>query len=158
MTNQLTDKVKLLQKAVLIHRGEALILKRSADSKSRAEKWDLAGGNSEWPVTAESGFGGHRLDIVREIEEEAAITTTPEQFSLSELVFFDTFFDATAQIYSIICGWKCILPDDFSRKQVIISPEHTAVAWTSLENLDTFDFGGDHGEFIKQMIKKALTN
>lgn len=155
-SHQLTENVKLLQKAVLIHKGEALLLQRSPDSKSRPEKWDLPGGNSEWPDNEPSGFGLHKKDIAREINEETTILTDIQQFTLEKLVYFDTFFDHDKQIYSIIGGWKYILPDDFDRSQVKISPEHIAFKWSNLENLSNFDFGGEHGEFVRQMIKKSL--
>jgi ADP-ribose pyrophosphatase YjhB (NUDIX family) len=156
LSHQLTENVKLLQKAVLIHQGEALLLKRSSDSKSRPEKWDLPGGNSEWPSENASGFGLHKDDISREIEEETTILVDSQRFALEELVFFDTFFDQDKQIFSIICGWKYNLPENFDRSQVKISSEHIDSAWSNLEKLPQFDFGGDHGEFVRQMIVKSL--
>lgn len=156
LSHQLTENVKLLQKTVLIHNGEALLLKRSSDSKSRPEKWDLPGGNSEWPDQNQSGFGLHQLDIAREIIEETAVTVNKEKFTLENLVYFDTFFDQNKQIYSIICGWKYFLPDDFDRLQIKISTEHIEANWANSNNLSQFDFGGEHGEFVKQMIQKSL--
>lgn len=156
LSHQLTENVKLLQKAVLIHNGEALLLKRSVDSKSRPEKWDLPGGNSEWPSENQSGFGLHQLDIAREITEETGLTTDHQKFTLENLTYFNTFFDKNKQIFSIICGWKYFLPTDFDRSQIKISSEHIESDWTSLENLSQFDFGGEHGEFVKQMIQKSL--
>lgn len=154
--HQLTTNVKLLQKVVLLHQGAALLLKRAADSGSRPEKWDLAGGNSEWPGLGQAGSGLHRLDLAREVKEETNLTIDPNQLNLDQLVFFDTFFDETKQIFSIICGWQYHLPDDFRREQVKISSEHTDLAWARLDDLAHFDFGGPKGEFVKRMIEQAL--
>lgn len=156
LPHQLTDHVKLLQKAVLIHHGEALLLKRSPASKSRPGKWDLAGGNSEWPEIEESVFGLYRQDIAREIHEETGLTADPKYFDLDQLIFFDTFFDFNKQIYSVICGWKYELPTDFERTQIKLSPEHSEVQWLKLGNLNAVDFGGEHGEFLKRMVEKSL--
>lgn len=156
LSHQLTENVKLLQKAVLIHNGEALLLKRSADSKSRPEKWDLPGGNSEWPSENQSGFGLHQGDIAREIREETELAVEEQKFTIENLTYFNTFFDQNKQIFSVICGWKYFLPTDFDRSQIKISSEHIAAEWTSLENLSQFDFGGEYGEFVKQMIQKSL--
>lgn len=154
--HQLTHNVKLLQKAVLIHQSQALILKRSLDSKSRPQKWDLAGGNSEWPDSTQSRFGLHQEDIAREIQEETGTSVDLKNFTLDNLVYFDTFFDTNKQIFSIICGWKYELPASFDRQQITISTEHSEMRWISLDEIGEIDFGGEHGEFVKKMIEKAL--
>lgn len=156
LQHQLTDHVKLLQKAVLIHQGEALLLKRSTDSKSRPGKWDLAGGNSEWPEIESSVFGLYRQDIAREIQEETGIAVDPNSFDLEHLVFFDTFFDFNKQIFSVICGWKYELPADFDRSQIKLSHEHSESQWLKQADLNSVDFGGEHGEFVKRMVEKSL--
>lgn len=156
MNNQLTDNVKLLQKAALIHQGKVLLLKRSADSKTRPNAWDLPGGNSEWPTLTEPTENPHVADIVREIREETALEIDPGKFNDESLVMFMTFFEAETQRYSVICGWRVELPDDFDPAAVKISNEHTEQMWVTLDELDGLDFGEPMGAYVKKIIRNAF--
>jgi 8-oxo-dGTP pyrophosphatase MutT (NUDIX family) len=154
--HQLTENAKLLHKIALNHNGEILILKRDSNSNSRPDKWDLAGGNSEWPSDDKHGHGIHKEDVVREIIEETGIEIPTDTFNFSTLTFFDTFFDSQKQIFTIMCGWKYTFPDDFDRSQVKISNEHSKAKWIKLKELDHIDFGGNKGEFVKDITKKGF--
>jgi 8-oxo-dGTP pyrophosphatase MutT (NUDIX family) len=146
----------LLHKVAIVHQGEVLILKRAAKSNSRPDKWDLAGGNSEWPDNNRQGQGVHKEDVAREIIEETGIEVLAESFNFSALTFFDTFFDAQKQVFTIICGWKYPLPDDFERNSIKISNEHSEINWVSKEQIETIDFGGIKGEFVKSISLAGL--
>ncbi|MDH5533171.1 MAG: NUDIX domain-containing protein [Candidatus Pacebacteria bacterium] len=158
LPHQLTENTKLLHKVAIIHQGEVLILKRASDSNSRPDKWDLAGGNSEWPSDERQGHGVHREDVTREIIEETGIEVSPDNFDFSALTYFDTFFDAKKQVFTIMCGWKYKLADDFDRNKVQISDEHSEVKWIDLTDVDEIDFGGIKGEFVKKIILASLKN
>jgi len=152
---QLTNDVKLLQKAVLKHSDRFLLLKRSTSENSRPLKWDLPGGNSQWPEVSENTFGLHKMDVVREIKEETGIEVSLDRIKKENLSFFETFFDVKKEVFSVIIGWKVELPLDFDESSVRISNEHIEYRWVSLDELSDFDFGGKKGEFIVRMIKNA---
>jgi 8-oxo-dGTP pyrophosphatase MutT (NUDIX family) len=153
----LTENVKLLQKAVLIHNGEFLILRRGQDEYSRPNCWDLPGGNAEWPTDQKENVENvHQEDVSREIKEETGIYVLSQHFTKENLSLFRTFFEAEAQIYTVITGWKVEMPSDFDRSQVEISDEHIDYKWIRFQDLSDYDFGGKKGEFIKDMIRGAL--
>lgn len=155
MKNQLTDQVKLLQKAVIIVDGEFLILKRSSNSHTRANKWDLPGGNSEWPSnftkTIQSNIvDPHLADLLREVLEETGIKLELSQLSCQP-VYLSTYFEFDKQLYSIITGWRVILP---AKPAIKISSEHTQFDWITKEQFDQYDFGfaGKPEGFIRQSV------
>lgn len=172
--HQLTKNVKLLQKAALWHNGKVLILKRSSDSKSRPNQWDLPGGNSEWPVgdglhAGVSGMGKpelrsgeksedgfirdlHKDDVVREVFEETGIELKRED--VKKCVHIGTFFDGQKQVFSIILGWEVKLAEDFREDSVLLSDEHSDLAWMRKDESGEFDFGfaGDEGGFIRSIL------
>lgn len=154
--HQLTDKTKLLHKVSLIHNNQVLILKRANDALSRPGKWDLAGGNSEWPDNSQHGHNVHKVDIAREIMEETGIKLSPNLFDFSSLVYFDTFFDSKKQVFTIICGWKYQLSDNFDKNSIQISKEHSQIKWIDKNQIEEIDFGGDKGSFVKNIVERSL--
>lgn len=155
--HQLTENVKLLQKAVLIHNGRLLILQREVNTKTRPQCWDLPGGNSEWPHGAtENQENMHQEDVAREIKEETGVTVFTQHFTLENMIFFRTFYDVEKNVYTVITGWKVELPNDFDREQVVLSDEHIAQKWVTFDELDEYDFGGKRGEFVKDIIRGSL--
>lgn len=158
--HQLTVNVKLLQKAALIRRqagqAQVLLLRRSSDALSRPDCWDLPGGNSEWPVSEQpSAADLHLADIVREIAEETGLQVAPTALRLDRLTYFSTFFDADKQIYTVIAGWLVDFADT-NQAPVQISAEHQDFAWVAAAELNTYDFGGDKGVFVVEMIQQAF--
>lgn len=152
LQHRLTQDVKLLQKAVIVHQGAVLLLQRDALAASRPLLWDLPGGNSEWPDTSREGTNLHQQDIAREILEETGITIVPEHFSLDALVYFQTYF--LEDVFSIIVGWQVELPTDFDRDAIRLSEEHTTHKWVPFDEASTYDFGyGD--QFILPMIRQT---
>lgn len=151
--------------------GKVLLLKRAPDSKSRPNKWDLAGGNSEWPTgVTEIARDLHRQDVAREIVEETGLVVAPEYFDFKKLTYFSTFFQPDKQVYSVICGWLAELPgknqsdsqnNNLADNQatavkwpeVKISEEHTEFAWASREEVASYDFGV---EFVPEIIQAAF--
>lgn len=158
-THQLTDNVKLLQKAAIIRQQdslEVLLLKRSANAKSRPNCWDLPGGNSEWPETNQlSAANLHVDDLKREILEETNLSVSGETLTLDSLTHFSTYFDGDKQVFTIICGWllKYLSTD---QNIIKISDEHQEYAWVKEADLNDYDFGGVKGAFVLDIIKKAF--
>ncbi len=155
--HRLTESVKLLQKAVLVHEGKILILKRAENSATRANQWDLPGGNSEWP-TEKIGVirDMHLVDLKREIIEETGITA--EAFATAPaLVSFETCFEAEKNMYTIIVGWKITIIDAFIQESVVLSDEHSEYQWINMHDISTFDFGfaGGGEGFISRIIANS---
>ena len=158
--HQLTENVKLLQKAVIIRSRdigrEVLILKRSSESVSRPSCWDLPGGNSEWPAENQmSSANLHLTDLQREILEETALTVDINDLSLDKLVHFSTYFESEKQIFTMIAGWLI----DYAttdQNEVRISNEHQEYAWVSEADLPNYDFGGAKGSFILDIIQNSF--
>lgn len=155
---RLSDQVKLLQKAVLVSQGEMLILKRSEDSKTRANMWDLPGGNSEWP-TEKIGIirDLHIVDLKREVQEETCIE--PDSYATApQLVSFETCFEAETQMYTIIAGWRIDLVSGFDKQSVRLSGEHSEAVWISPAEITQYDLGfaGGTEGFITRIIANAF--
>lgn len=150
--HQLTAEVKLLQKVVLVHGEKILILRRATNSFSRPNQWDLPGGNSEWPETTESIRNPHISDAVREVKEETGISIKPED--IVHQIHFSTYFDAKKQTYTVILGWKVVLPNEFDPQLVQISDEHSEYTWIEPIEFEAYDFGfaGEKDGFIRAMI------
>lgn len=152
---RLTKHVKLLQKAALWHQGSVLLLKRPDDDSSRPGKWDLPGGNSEWPVSVYQNQANiHALDIAREIVEETGIVISQAQLAEVQPQLISTFFEPKKQLFSIIVGWRIELPDTFDRTGVLLSEEHTAFNWVKAVEAQQFDFGfaGGADGFIAKIL------
>jgi len=155
--HQLTDNVKLLHKVVLCIDNKILILKRSPQSKSRPNKWDLPGGNSEWPSDVNHNVRDlHTLDAAREVWEETGIRVGSDNFINDSLTYFSTFFEAEKQIFTVICGWSVSLLTDVTPEDVTISEEHSEFALISLDELNDYDFGGEAGSFIIDIIASSF--
>lgn len=159
--NQLTSQVKLLHKVALLSQdGLALLLRRSEDASSRPNKWDLPGGNAEWPDSKdflEIERGLHEHDITREIVEETGLEVFPELLSLAP-VFLDTTFQKEKDVYTIIIGWKVKLSGVSTELPIKLSAEHSEYRWTRPEEINTFDYGfagGDFG-FITLILRRAF--
>jgi len=151
--HQLTENVKLLQKVVIVHKGYVLLLQRDENSATRPLKWDLPGGNSQWPTEEKRDSTGlHKEDAAREIKEETGISVVSDQFTKDSLVYFDTTFFNT--IFTIITGWVVELPLDFNREQVVISEEHIAFEWVPFDEAREYDFDFARS-FIIPMIRTA---
>ncbi|MBP9781320.1 NUDIX domain-containing protein [Candidatus Woesebacteria bacterium] len=154
-THRLTDQVKILHKVGIVSNKQVLLLKRNAQAHYRPEKWDLPGGNAEWPLESSQVLLEHlhRADAVREVQEETGITIDEEQ--VIDPIFFDTFLETEKQVYTIVVGWLIKLAN---QPQVILSSEHTEFAWVSLSKLKEYDFGfaGGSDGFLVQIIKQAF--
>ncbi|MBP7774355.1 NUDIX domain-containing protein [Candidatus Woesebacteria bacterium] len=153
--HQLTEQVKLLQKIVIIHENKVLILKRSSESTSRSNKWDLPGGNAEWPDASQDLQNPHNADMAREVFEETGITCESQ---VTKTISVGSHFDAQKQVYTIIVGFCMQLPPEIHEHDILLSDEHTDFAWATREQLAEYDFGfaGAPDGFIFQMITKAL--
>lgn len=115
-----TDDIKFLQKAVVFHPDKPelfLALKRSPNSPSRPNDWDLAGGNVL--------FGElHEDSLRKEIDEEANLKVgalIPVQVI--------TTYDSKKAIYNIFNGFYCKAKNN----KVKISDEHSEYRWIKKE-------------------------
>jgi 8-oxo-dGTP diphosphatase len=157
LPHQLTPHIKLLHKVGLVYQGKVLILKRADNVKSRPSKWDLPGGNSEWPQNiAVKELNPHQQDVAREIEEETGLKIAAADFTLKNLIYFSTYFEPNKQIFSINCGWQAVLTDD-SLPQITISNEHTEYVWITLSELENYDFGGPERDYETKIIREILS-
>jgi len=152
----LTNAIKFLQKAALIHQGKVLILKRPENSVSRPGAWDLPGGNAEWPATNQKTANLHRQEVSREIEEETGLKIDPDVFTDENLVHFTTYFEADLPRFAFITGWRVSLADDFNPDSIKISDEHTQLAWIGFTELSDYDFGEPVGTYVKVIIQNAF--
>ncbi len=158
LAHQLTKHTKFLHKVALESQGQVLILKRSTKAKSRPGKWDLPGGNSEWPQNqTQVQQNLHRLDIAREIQEETGLIIDHKHFNVKNLVFFTSYFEPDKKVYSINCGWQVKNLEPQLKTQVKISPEHTDSTWINLEQLANYDFGGPARDYETQVIRQVLS-
>ncbi len=157
--HQLTTNVKLLQKAAIIRQHhsnlEVLLLQRSSDALSRPNCWDLPGGNSEWPQNKSSMANLHLADLSREIVEETALQINTNALQLKNLVHFSTYFDSNKQVFSIIGGWFVNF-DSTNQVEIQISLEHQKYAWVSQTDLHEYDFGGQQGAFVLEIILNSF--
>lgn len=154
LPHQLTENVKLLHKVAILWKGHVLMLKRAETSKSRPGKWDLPGGNSEWPSDLTENLPNpHEDDVAREIIEETGLIVSPEVFDFSSLVHFETYFHAEKQVYTVLCGWAVEL-DEATAPTIQISEEHSEAVWVHADELEQYDPGFAH--FIHQIAQAAL--
>lgn len=152
--HQLTTNVKLLQKVVLHWEDKILFLQRSEDSVSRPLCWDLPGGNSEWPQGYTEPISDlHQLDAAREVHEETGLIVEPSEFSRENLSYFETFFDPTKQVFTVLLGWNIHLknlPED-----IRISEEHKEFRWLRPDQARELDFGGSKGVFLSKIVHNS---
>ena len=154
MLHQLTENTKLLQKALLIADGKVLVLKRADDSFSRPGKWDLPGGNSEWPDSIDDLKNPHELDLLREIREETGLEVGRYWHDRHRPLYFTTYFEAERQVFSVIVIWRVDLPK-ILMNGVKISHEHQQFRWVSSADVLKHDLGfaGQKGGFVYEAIR-----
>lgn len=164
--HQLTRHTKFLHKVAIVVDHKVLLLQRTQSAESRPGCWDLPGGNSEWPATTviEPTANLHQADVAREIAEETGLQVSADYFTLSTLNYFESFYQPSNQIYTIICGWQVTDPagiglaTSVDQLTVTISAEHQRYAWVSESELKQYDFGGAKGEFVAQIASRALVS
>ncbi|MEI7620970.1 MAG: NUDIX domain-containing protein [Candidatus Moraniibacteriota bacterium] len=136
-----TDDIKFLQKALVFHpdrQGIFLALKRSPDSSSRPNDWDLAGGNVL--------FGElHEDSLRREIFEEANLEVG--DFVPVQIV---TTYDKEKEIYYLFNGFFCKAKSD----DVKISSEHCEYRWVTKEQFIDLKTA----QFLVDLIVVAFEN
>ena len=111
----LTSPTKFVQKAVILHPRQELILalQRPPDPNLYNGPWDLPGGKVQYGEN-------HLLAIQREISEETGLDVANLQ-----LHWFDTFMNDKRGLYYIFVGYQCrALSED-----VFLSDEHFSYQW-----------------------------
>ena len=155
MLHQLTQNTKLLQKAILLTDNQVLLLKRSQTSQTRPGKWDLPGGNSEWPNALDNITNPHELDLLREIKEETNLKVGSYWQERHQPLYFTTYFESKKQVFSVIVIWLIPVQEEV-KSLVSLSHEHEDFQWAELNRLSEFDFGfaGEPGGFIYEAFKR----
>jgi 8-oxo-dGTP pyrophosphatase MutT (NUDIX family) len=111
-----SDDMKISQKAVVFHPQNPklfLALKRWPGDKSRANKWDLPGGNLNFGQETEPG-------LRREIREETSL----EVRDIKPTKVWSRYFRDT-KVYHLFIGYTCTAKND----KVALSHEHTEFLW-----------------------------
>lgn len=115
-----TNDIKFLQKAVIIHPNKPelfIALKRSSNSMSRPNDWDLAGGNVL--------FGElHEDSLRKEISEETGLSV--DYFIPVQII---TNYDKEKEVYYIFNGFYCRARN----ASIKISGEHSEFRWVIKE-------------------------
>ena len=155
MSHQLTQNTKLLQKAILLVDNQVLLLKRSQTSQTRPGKWDLPGGNSEWPNVLDDIKNPHELDLLREIKEETNLEVDSYWQERHQPLALSTYFEGQKQVFSVIVIWLIPVQKEVM-SLVSLSHEHEDFQWVELNKLSEFDFGfaGEPGGFIFEAFSR----
>jgi 8-oxo-dGTP pyrophosphatase MutT (NUDIX family) len=154
--HRLTDQVKILHKVAIVSNNQVLLLKRHGAAHSRPSKWDLPGGNAEWPDNPTKSLSErlHQADVTREIREETGITIDESQITTP--IYLNTYYEAEKQMYTVIVGWLVKLD---GHEEIVLSREHTEFSWTNQAEIQQYDFGFAGGEdgFLVEIVEKAFT-
>lgn len=161
ISHQLTSRVKLLQKAALWHDGRVLIMQRSEKARSRPGLWDLPGGNAEWPEDTTADIRDpHEYDLIREVREETGIELDRVEMTTENSCYVGSYYDADADIYTVILGWRFELPaalssEAFDPREIELSHEHTEFEWITADEFIEYDFGfaGEPGGFLREIVQ-----
>lgn len=101
-------------KAIIVHNGKILIVKRSANDEVGANSWEFVGGKLEFNEGLEQA-------LIREIHEEAGING-----SVDKLLYAATFKTSPSRqvvILSYLCSCDSV--------DVVLSDEHQEYLWAS---------------------------
>ncbi len=118
-------------KAVIWHEGKFLILRRTKTDASLPDLWEFPGGGLELGER-------HEAALIREIEEETQLSAKV----LRPLSTWDAKRKDGTQVIGIT--FLCELLGG----QILISDEHTAYAWISPEEIETYPV-------FPQMVKEV---
>lgn len=105
-------------KAIIVHNGKILIVKRSANDEVGANSWEFVGGKLEFNEGLEQA-------LIREIHEEAGING-----SVDKLLYAATFKTSPSRqvvILSYLCSCDSV--------DVVLSDEHQEYLWASKAEL-----------------------
>jgi 8-oxo-dGTP pyrophosphatase MutT (NUDIX family) len=147
--SELLQNVKLLQKAIIIDQsGKILALRRSKDSFSRAQKWDIPGGNLDKADILESYIQSGKGDqgdiliksIAREIVEETGI-----EIDLKEVkpISNASGYNLEKEIFTIALVYICNL--NITEPKIQLSSEHSEYVWLLKNDFQKLDVGDDGG-------------
>ncbi len=164
MNHRLTEKVKYIHKVVLITQDEKiLILQRDPSSITRPKKWDLPGGNSEWPTHLQPDKKTvvhrylHLQDVRREVLEETGLDIS-HQIDQLKLVSLDTTYEPAKDAFSILVGWSLKMEKQAKDYAIVLSGEHTNYKWINPQESLSIDFGfaGGLDGYITHIIQQTF--
>ena len=148
MSRKYLEKVKFLQKIVLINsEGLILALKRTEakECHSRPGKWDLPGGNVDLSdYTNTQGNDIPTNSILREVSEETGLIASDVR-----PIYIDGIMMAE-QVCVILVGYEAKIINS----KVRLSHEHTQYSWVSPSEFLKLDIGID-GEFLYKIVERS---
>lgn len=117
----MNEKIKIIQKAIVLCRGKFLLIQRSIEDTSGG-LWDFPGGNLKFLESLEKG-------IKREIKEETGLSITNlKKISVHE------FIRAKKKKHFILFLYVC----NSNSLNVRLSKEHAAFVWIDKSNLKKY--------------------
>lgn len=132
-----TDDIKFLQKAVVLHperQDMFLTLKRSPNSPSRPNDWDLVGGNVL--------FGElHEDSLRKEIKEESGL-------EVGDLKPAQVVTNYEKGVYYLFIGFCC----QVKSQEIKISDEHSEYRWVTKEEFVNLK----PAEYLVNLIKNSI--
>lgn len=147
------EKVKILQKAVVINDGLYLTLRRGNNEKTRPNCWDLPGGSidvedvEKWKSS--SGVGDENDILIkalgREIFEEINL-----EIATVKVIHLASGYNEKKGVYIVAAGYLITVKNPQDLK---LNPEHNKFKWVTLEEFNNLDVGNDGG-FIKSILQK----
>lgn len=124
------NKVVVVVKGIIEHKGRVLILQRSSMDEVDADRWEMVGGKIEFGEQLEEA-------LVREVLEEAGIAV-----SVEKLLYATTFFtDPHRQI--VLLSYLCRAANN----EVTLSEEHRDYKWVE---------GFELGNYLPELIMNDL--
>ena len=132
----------VMQHAVIVNQGEALLLRYSGYQGQGVEGlWGLPGGHYISGLPTE--------DLLREIREETGLTLANKLRLLRTYVVL--FPDGVAR-FGVFYMY---LDDSITRPEIVLSGEHTEFMWASLEKTAEITF---IGPYHKKIVEDVLAN
>lgn len=122
-------------KALLLHRGKALLVKRSASDLRAPGLWEFAGGKLEFGETPAQA-------LAREVQEETGLTVQPGP------VLYAESFMASPSLHVVV---NCFLCRSASNA-VTLSFEHDDYRWVTQSQLLALAGGGLQENLAKNAI------
>lgn len=152
----ITNYKYLLKTFVSNSEQQILLLKRSATDRSRANCWDLPGGNIDvadiTTYSSHSGKGDHD-DILNQVLSREIKEETNLDIAIVAPILAASAFNQDKNMFIIAIAYYSHVIEPTSDVQ--LSSEHSEFQWVSRADLKDFHFGDDGG-FYSAAISALL--